>query len=560
MLQQELIYESNVRIVKTMMKLLFIAIVPLFILSMLRFFQQGWLPVMYLHLFLVSSTTIFYFWSAHISIHLQKNFMILCFVLIGAGTMVNTQSIIYGSSFFLIAYLFTILFYSTKEVMALASFILFSQFLFVKFTRENILIQDYLFLITLPVLGIFAVYIINHMRNNLLEAMEQLNLAKIEAQRATMVKSQLLAVMSHEIRTPLNGIILGSDLINQSNLDKSEKGNIDIIKNCSETLLGIVNDVLDFSKIDAGKVVPKFESVDLNKVSTNTLDLFKYQNNAIETELLIADGFPPYVITDSVKIRQIILNLLSNAFKFTKEGKVTLSLGFEKHEEDNVQVTISVSDTGIGIEQKNLSLLFQDFQQIDSSITREFGGTGLGLWITKKLVTLLSGTIDVKSELGKGTVFTCVFDMKIDTKQISQSEREGNTQRLLNISNKEKLNILVVEDNKINQFLLQETLKNWGLKSVDIAVDGAEAIKKCQLTFYDIIFMDVQMPGMDGIEVTKRIRAGSCGNANTNTLIIAITANTDKENVQKCLNAGMNNYISKPISRAMLKEIIETSF
>lgn len=558
MFQQELIYESNVRIVRTMMKLLFIAIVPLFILSLLRFFQQGWLPVMYLHLFLVSSTTIFYFWGARISIDLQKNFMILCFVLIGAGTMMNTQSIIYGSSFFLIAYLFTILFYSTKEVIALALFILFSQFLFVKLTRENILIQDYLFLITLPVLGIFAVYIINHMRNNLLEAIQQLNLAKLEAQRATMVKSQLLAVMSHEIRTPLNGIILGTDLINQSSLEKREKENIEIIKNCSETLLGIVNDILDFSKIDAGKVVPEYEPVDLSKISRKTLELFKYKNNAIGTKFLIEDNFPPYVITDSVKIRQIILNLLSNAFKFTKEGKVTLSLGFKKRDEDNVQVTISVSDTGIGIKKKNLSLLFQDFQQIDSSITREFGGTGLGLWITKKLVTLLSGTIDVKSELDKGTVFTCVFDMKIYTKQISQSEQEDNTQGTLDISNKEKLKILIAEDNKINQFLLQETLKQWGLKSIEIAADGVEAIEKCQIVSYDIIFMDVQMPGMDGIEATKRIRAESSENANT--LVIAITASTDKENIQKCFDAGMNNYISKPISRAMLKEIIETSF
>lgn len=558
MFQQKLIYESNVKIVTTMIKLLFIVIVPLFTLSMLRVFQQGWLPVMYLHLFLFSSTTIFYFWGAHINIDLKKNFMILSFVLLGAGAMIHNQSIIYGSSLFLIAYLFTILFYSTKEVIILALIIFFCEFLFVKITRGNILIQDYLFLITPPVLGIFAVYIINHMRNNLLETAKQLNIAKLEAQRATMVKSQLLAVMSHEIRTPLNGIILSADLINQSNLDQSEKGNIEIIKNCSETLLGIANDILDFSKIDAGKVVPEYEPVDLNKVSKMTLGLFKQTSNAVETELSIDDGFPQYVITDSVKIRQIILNLLSNAFKFTKQGKVSLSLGFKKREDDNVQITISVSDTGIGIEEKNLSLLFQDFQQIDSSITREFGGTGLGLWITKKLVNLLSGTIDVKSELGKGTVFTCVFDMKIDTKQTSLNEREDNTQGTLHISNKEKLKILIAEDNKINQFLLEETLKQWGLKSIEIAADGAEAIEKCQLVSYDIIFMDVQMPGMDGIEATKRIRAESSENANT--LIIAITASTDKENIQKCFDAGMNNYISKPITRATLKDIIETSF
>lgn len=390
---------------------------------------------------------------------MQKKFMILCFLLIGAGTMANTQSIIYGSSFFLIAYLFTILFYSTKEVITLALLILMSQLTFVNLTREKILIQDYLFLFALPVLGIFAVYIINHMRNTLLQAIEQLNLAKLEAQKATLIKSQLLAVMSHEIRTPLNGIILGSDLISKGDLKESEKENIEIIRNCSETLHGIINDILDFSKIDAGKVAPVYESVDLKDLSQKALDLFKYSNNNIETEFLIDDNFPSQVITDSVKIRQIILNLLSNAFKFTKEGKVTLSLGFKKQDNDHVRVLISVSDTGIGIDKKNRHLLFQDFQQVDSSITREFGGTGLGLWITKKLVTLLSGMIDVHSELGKGTTFTCTFEMKVNTESKHHNDRQESEQSSLKIVDKEKVNILIVEDNSINQFLLKETLR-----------------------------------------------------------------------------------------------------
>lgn len=558
MFQQEIIHESNVKIVKTMIKLLFFAITPLFILSMLRILQQGWIPVMYLHLFLFSCAAIFYFRSAHISINLQKKFMILCFVLIGAGTMVNTQSIIYGSSFFLISYLFTILFYSTKEVITLALFILLSQFIFVNFTRERILIQDYLFLTALPVLGIFAVYIINHMRSTLLQAIEQLNLAKLEAQKATLIKSQLLAVMSHEIRTPLNGIILGSDLINQSSLKENERENIEIIRNCSETLQGIINDILDFSKIDAGKVVLERKPVDLRKVLSKTLELFKYKNDVIETEIFIKDDFPAYVITDSVKIRQIVLNLLSNAFKFTKEGKIALSLDFKKKSEDSAQVIFSVSDTGIGIAEKNKHLLFQDFQQIDSSITREFGGTGLGLWITKKLVTLLSGTIDVQSEVGKGTTFTCTFEMKIDLEQPVQIESENGDQKTLNVSNKEKLNALVVEDNAINQFLLQETLKLWGIGSVHIAANGIEAVEKCENNRYDIIFMDIQMPGMDGIEATKRIRAST--SCNNNTRIIATTANADETNTQKCIDAGVNDFISKPISRKLLKDIIEASF
>lgn len=559
-LQQELIYESNVKIVKTMMRLLFIIVLPLFVISMLRFFQNGWLPVMYLHIFLVICVSIFNFWGAKISVRLQENFMILCFILLGIGATVHNGSIIYGSSFYLIAFLFTILFYSTKEVIIIALLIFFSELIFVNLTRTTIFIQDYLFLISLPVLSVFAVYIINHMRSNLLLTIEQLNLAKLEAQKATMAKSQFLAVMSHEIRTPLNGIILGSDLLNQSNLDEKEKHNIEIIKNSSETLLGIVNDILDFSKIDAGKLEPEYKPVDLNKISRKTLDLFRYKNDAIEIEYFIENNFPQYVITDTVKIRQIILNLLGNAFKFTKTGKVTLSLSFKSLVSDDAQITITISDTGIGIDEKNLSLLFQDFQQLDSSITREFGGTGLGLWITKKLVALLAGTIDVKSELGKGTVFTCRFNMKVEKGEFPQSKSKEIDQKTLQVGNKENLNILVVEDNEINQLLLQETLKRWGIKSVDIAADGAEAIKKCQLSFYDIIFMDMQMPGMDGVEATRRIRAGEGSEANANTLIVAITANTGKEDVQECFDAGMNNYISKPINRVILRNIIEKYF
>lgn len=543
-----------------MMRLLFLTITPLFILSMLRIYQQGWLPVMYLHVTLFVSTSYIYFRGAYINIELQKKFMILCFVLIGAGTMVNTQSIIYGSSFFLIAYLFTVLFYSTREVITLASLILLAQLIFVNFTRDKILIQDYLFLLALPVLGIFAIYIINHMRDTLLDAIEQLNTAKLEAQKATLVKSQLLAVMSHEIRTPLNGIILGTDLINQTNLKKDEKENIEIIRNCSETLHGIINDILDFSKIDAGKVVLENQRVDLKQLLEKTLDLFKYKKTEIDTEFIIAKGVPEFVFTDPVKLRQIILNLLSNAFKFTKKGKISLKLDFNEFVENRGQAIISIVDTGIGIEKKNIDLLFQDFQQVDSSITREFGGTGLGLWITKKLVTLLSGKIDVKSELGKGTTFTCTFEMDIDRSKLSQSTSIKNEPRTLNITNKSKLNILIVEDNTINQFLLQETLKLWGLSSIDISADGIDALNKCQEKKYDLIFMDLQMPGLDGIEATNRIRSGSCGKLNQSTIIIATTANTDEDNVLKCKEAGFSHFISKPIDRMLLKKFIESSF
>ncbi len=556
----EVIQTSNVKVVTAMMRLLFIIVIPLFIISILRFIQSGWLPVMYLHTFLILCITTFNFYGSKIDIRIQENFMILCFVLLGIGAMIHNGSIIFGSSFYLIALIFTMLFHSAKEVITLAVLIFILEFSFVLSTREVISIQDYLFLISLPVLSVFAVYVVNHMRSTLHQTIEQLNLAKNDAQQAAMAKSQFLAVMSHEIRTPLNGIILGADLLSGKASTSEDNEHIKVIKKSSETLLGIVNDILDFSKIDAGKVEVKKQPVDLSQLCQQTLDMFKINENDNEIDFSIEENFPKYVFTDLVKIRQVILNLLGNAFKFTEEGMVSLSLKSSSldNKSDEIEVCLSISDTGIGIDSENLSSLFQDFHQVNSSITREYGGTGLGLWITKKLVHLLGGKISVKSELGEGTCFECKFIMKVaKSEDLPKKAQSGKDNKVLKLNNVAKLSLLIVEDNHINQLLLVQSLKRWNIGTIEVAVDGNIALEKCRKHKFDLIFMDIQMPGMDGVEATRGIRLGDAGPDNMNSLIIALTANTREEDVKKYFEVGMNDYIPKPISIATLKETLE---
>tara|TARA_R110000868_G_scaffold80095_6_gene227821 strand:+ start:7259 stop:8833 length:1575 start_codon:yes stop_codon:yes gene_type:complete len=515
---------------------------------------------MYLHTFIIICVGIFNFYGAKINIRIQENFMILCFLLLGFGAMIHNGSIIFGSSFYLIALIFTMLFYSTKEVISLAVLIFISELTFVLSTREVINIQDYLFLVSLPVLSVFAVYVVNHMRSTLHQVIEQLSVAKLEAQNAAMAKSQFLAVMSHEIRTPLNGIILGTDLLSGKAIDDEDRQHIKVIRRSSEALLGIVNDILDFSKIDAGKVEIKNQPVDLRELCKQTLDIFKYNNHDIEIEFIVNENFPAQLVTDSIKVRQIVLNLLGNAFKFTKEGKISLELYSEtpKVGEDDVQVHLIIKDTGIGIDKKNIPLLFHDFQQVDSTITREFGGTGLGLWITKKLVQLLSGTIDVESELGVGTTFQCIFKMRIQDEESSSSKiTPERNNKVLDIANLSELSLLIVEDNQINQMLLVQTLKRWQIGTIEVASNGLEAIKKCQERDFHLIFMDIQMPEMDGVEATRAIRGKDAGIKNANTHIIALTANTREEDIQKYFDVGMTDYLSKPINRGVLKSTLE---
>jgi len=413
---QEPLLKSNTVVIKNTMKLLLFIMAPLYILSILRLIQHGWQPVMFFHTFVFLGILIFNFWQKSFSTNIQSNAIIACFILLGMGAILHNNAIVFGSSMYLIALIFTILFHSLRSVITLTFLLFLSKIFFLFHLNINISLQTIFLVITWPVLCVFAIYVVHHMRSTLEKTIEELDFAKNEAQKAIEAKSLFLATISHEIRTPLNGIILGVDLLDEGHLIQEDRANLEIVKNCSGNLLSLLNDVLDFSKVDAGKLSIDIAPVNLIEVASQSLDQFRNTNDLITAKLIIDEVFPEFVLTDLVRIRQIILNLLSNAFKFTKKGNVSLMLKAKQQEDQYYLIEIIVKDTGIGIDQENIPLLFQDFQQLDASITREFGGTGLGLWITKKLVTLLSGEISVDSKLGQGSTFTCRFHMQSSMK------------------------------------------------------------------------------------------------------------------------------------------------
>lgn len=392
-------------------------------------------------------------------------------------------------------------------------------------------------------------YIINiiHKQESLIE---QLNISEKKVKESAQLKENFMANMSHEIRTPMNAILGFTYLLQQKDLDEESKEFVQTIHKSGENLLSIVNDILDLSKIEAGLI--RIENIPFSlRELLKSIELM-FKPKALEKQLQFSlstdESVPDVLEGDSTRLTQILVNLVGNALKFTNKGSVSINIKNNGITDNIFHSIITVRDTGIGIAKEKLKLIFERFHQAEDSVTRKYGGTGLGLSIVRDLVLLQKGSIDVESEPGNGTVFIIKIPFKISADKISVIVPSVKT---INPFYSNSSAILVVEDNEINQSLIKHLFKSWQL-NYDLAKNGKEAIDKLKINKYELILMDIQMPEMDGYTATQEIRQ----NLKLTTPIIAMTAHAFASEKVKCLNLGMNEYISKPIEEEQLQQLI----
>ncbi|WP_428242088.1 ATP-binding protein [Gynuella sp.] len=378
----------------------------------------------------------------------------------------------------------------------------------------------------------------------LIETQAALEVSRQQAEEASKAKSQFLANISHELRTPLNGIIGSMSLLIEDEKNKERLESLKIVNESSELLLNMLNEVLDFSKIESGNFNINSAPFNPSEIQSEIFGSFLPIANKKNITLNSTCHIDPqnYLLGDALKIKQILNNLISNAIKFCDQGDVAITSYWQA---DKNMLVLTVSDSGIGIPEDKQSLIFSEFVQLDSSLKRKHEGAGLGLAITNRLINKMDGSIEVASKVGEGSTFTVTIPLQPAQapKVVLENEPEESDTTL---------NILLVEDNKTNQLVITRLIKKTGHQPV-LAENGLECLEKIKHDQFDLILMDIMMPEMDGIEATREIRK----TFSKNTLpILALSANTEAVNIEECLAVGMNEYLHKPIRMQELKSIL----
>lgn len=387
------------------------------------------------------------------------------------------------------------------------------------------------------------------------DAMVRIEEARATAENSSRAKSEFLAMMSHELRTPMNGVLGMLELMGDSELDGDQRNFLDTARRSSEHLLVVIDDILDFSRIEGGRLPLEQIEFDLGDLLRGVAEGFANQAQlrgitlTLEVDEQLAGIF---VTSDPTRLRQVLVNLVGNAIKFTERGGVVLRASGQIHADGRLDLALAVEDTGIGIAPERIEQMFEPFRQADTSTSRRYGGTGLGLPIARRLALMLGGRLDVESRVGKGTRFHIQFVLPARrTGAVVRGERQPLAKPGSSLAGRR---LLVVEDNHVSQMVAEGMLSSLGA-SVDIVADGQTALTRLAAERYDLVLMDVQMPGIDGLETTRRLRACSLAEGGR-TPVVAVTANALSGERERCLAAGMDAYISKPFTRDRLRDVL----